>query len=275
MKYYLIIGYQLGEKYKDFPTIGVHLNDQLIDEFICDNEDSVEISTDHTYNDTYTGEPYDGLRSITNFTTETQKMMIPKKYRIMEIDTTAWSEEAKLVLEVSNNYSDYNNGFIKKRSMVFLDPVFFIRKDILDDEVTICRILEKYIEVGKKMGGNLPHYVGGMWNRNFRHKWPGINAYPRSGLLSPDDLDLLRGGNYKIELKIKKKYKMYMLQEDRWENKGYVGIDRYFIAWYQHHTKNNLSITTNALTDMTNAGTGLTINSTINSKVEINRSNED
>ena len=44
MKYYLIIGYQLLEKYKEFPSVRVYINQQLVDEFKCDSEQTTKIS---------------------------------------------------------------------------------------------------------------------------------------------------------------------------------------------------------------------------------------
>jgi len=227
MKYCLIVGYQIWETYKDFPTIRIHINDQLVDEFICDNAESREITMDTSYYETVGGD----LRQVKRDRTETLKFTVPIKYKIYDVDSTNWPDLGKLVLEVINNKSDYDNGFMKKRSIVGFDPVFLIRKDLLEDPITLRRIFEKHLS-------NDVHFTmtwGRSWPENrLRHRWPGISGYPGREILFKRDPTLYGGGNQKFEIAIKKKYRMFMLCAKQWRNKGFLSIDRYFIAWYQH-----------------------------------------
>ena len=48
MKYYLFLGYQLFESHNKAPTVRIYTDDTLIDEFICDNEKSIEMDNDYT-----------------------------------------------------------------------------------------------------------------------------------------------------------------------------------------------------------------------------------
>tara|TARA_E500000331_G_C16796973_1_gene514896 strand:- start:254 stop:589 length:336 start_codon:yes stop_codon:yes gene_type:complete len=71
-------------------------------------------------------------------------------------------------------------------------------------------------------------------DNRLRHRWPGITGYPGREVIFKRDPNLYGGGNWQVEIDIKKKYRMFMLCAKQWVNRGYLGIDRYFIAWYQH-----------------------------------------
>ena len=129
MKYYLIIGYQLLEKYRKFPTVRVRLNGQLVDEFLCDNEQTTEISVQRRFSKNMSGTCHNWKWD----STETSKFMTPAKYKMIELDATSWPDKGELTIEVSNNNSNYNNGFMTLRSIVWITPVILIRKDIHDN----------------------------------------------------------------------------------------------------------------------------------------------
>ena len=151
MKYYLIIGYQLLEKYREFPTLRVHINGQLVDEFLCDNEQTKEISVQRRFSKNMSGTCHNWKWD----STETSKFMTPAKYKMIELDATSWPDKGELTIEVSNNNSNYNNGFMTLRSIVWITPVILIRKDIHDNISILHRIMKKIRQMRtKEKSGN-------------------------------------------------------------------------------------------------------------------------
>ena len=134
------------EKNKDFPTIRVNVNGQLVDEFVCDNEQSIEVS-ERVIENKCNGSKYLKHR-IDRI--DHHKFLIPKKCRVIELDTSSWSTEGEISINVSNNKSNYNNGFMSKRSMVSLEPVFLISKDMYHDRNSLYRIFKKNTGVSPK-----------------------------------------------------------------------------------------------------------------------------
>ena len=227
MKYYLIIGYQLLEKYREFPTLRVHINGQLVDEFLCDNEQTKEISVQRRFSKNMSGTCHNWKWD----STETSKFMTPAKYKMIELDATSWPDKGELTIEVSNNNSNYNNGFMTLRSIVWITPVILIRKDIHDNISILHRIMKKIRQMGKKE-------KSGKFFEQSRATWPGISTYQDGKLLFQSELH--RGGNFNLHFEIRKKHKTYMLVDRGTHTKGYFQIDLFFLAWYEHHSKNYL-----------------------------------
>lgn len=257
MKYYLIIGYQLLEKYKEFPTVRAYLNGQLVDEFECDNEQTTKISAKMTRNinnrDYYDTSVYDST---------TFEYPATKKYKVLEVDSSSWTDEGNLVLEVVNNKSDYTNGFMNKRSLVSFGAVFLIRKDIHDSKSKMYKIIKKFQTAVIKHDIRYPH------PREFP-RWPGVSNHV-GGAGRMDVANAPRGGNFKKKFTIKKKHKMHMLLPEHVETKGYFFIDRFFLAWYQYYSKTPFDLTA---IDERNLVTG---KRTVSVEIkEINTSNED
>ena len=71
-----------------------------------------------------------------------------------------------------------------------------------------------------------------------RATWPGISTYQDGKLLFQSELH--RGGNFNLHFEIRKKHKTYMLVDRGTHTKGYFQIDLFFLAWYEHHSKNYL-----------------------------------
>tara|TARA_B100000941_G_C28408232_1_gene501955 strand:- start:139 stop:927 length:789 start_codon:yes stop_codon:yes gene_type:complete len=254
MKYYLIIGYQLIEKNKEFPIIRVFIDDRLIDEFICDNEKSAYVSVKFDRTNNRTSTFYDEKVSLN----DTYRYSTPEKIKILEVDSEIWTGRSKLTIEVKNNDSNYNNGFMSKRSIVKFNPVFLIRKDIFDDSRTVYRIVQSLRQARQI------HRAGDKrtkWDSCKRIIWPGPNMY-----FDDDDTGghfiLYKGGDHKIELDIKKKHKTYILSYNGQQTKGYFHVDKFFIAWYQYFSKTNIEVQINRNVDMNN--------NSVNERVRIN-----
>ena len=65
MKYYLVIGYQTIEKWREYGRIQILLNGILLDDFVADNENQIDISHKHNNN-------LDHVNSFTDFVLENQ-----------------------------------------------------------------------------------------------------------------------------------------------------------------------------------------------------------
>jgi hypothetical protein len=267
MKYYLIIGYQLLEKYREFPTVRAYINGELVDEFECDNEQTTKISAKFTTDIHFCAEHSENV--LHNSTTH--EFTATKKYKVIEVDSSLWPDEGNLVLEVLNNQSDYNNGFMNKRSLVSFGIVLLIRKDIHDSTSKMYRIIKKYHTAVKKHNINIKLAMAGGDPREFP-RWPGVTEYLADGMM--DMANYPRGGNFKKKFTIKKKHKMHMLLSEHVETKGYFFIDRFFLAWYQYYSKIYFKLTTiqHDIISTNNGPDKRTVSVEIK---EINTSNED
>ena len=232
MKYYLIIGYQLLEKHKEFPTVRVYINEQLIDEFECDNEQATEISIQERAE----VKAYGKCHTMGRDTIDTFKYSTPAKYKVIELDSSTWLDNGELMIEVSNNNSNYNNGFMNKRSIVSFGTILLIRKDVLDDKSKMLRIIKKFYYSERNL--HLRNRRSSWSLQGNQPRWPGLSNYPGEHLGFQDSISLTSGGNFNLQCKIKKKHKMHILIKDTVETKGYFCMDRFFVAWYQYYSKN-------------------------------------
>ena len=114
MKYYLIIGYQLFEKNESFPTIRIHIDNTFLDEFECNNIESKTLSMTR-HNNVMDKQEFFAWKREQSLTDE---YTVPKAFKLYEIDTAKWNDQPKHIqLQVTNSYSNYNNGFVSKRSI--------------------------------------------------------------------------------------------------------------------------------------------------------------
>ena len=235
MKYYLIIGYQLLEKYRKFPIVRVRLNGQLVDEFLCDNEQTKEISVQRRFSKNMSGTCHNWKWD----STETSKFMTPAKYKMIELDATSWPDKGELTIEVSDNNSNYNNGFMTLRSIVWITPVILIRKDIHDNISILYRIMKKLRQELSRSG----YKWDGPNGLETRATWPGISPYSTREIDTESFQELHSGGEFTLHFEIRKKHKTHILVVDSRPVKGYFRVDRFFLAWYEHHTKKCFNLT--------------------------------
>ena len=250
MKYSLIIGYQLIEKNKDFPRVKVHINGQMIDEFVCDNEEAIEISATTTDSD----KSHDTMsRNIHIESVRSFNYLVPKKYKVFKVDSSTWPDTGKLVVEVFDSNSDYNNGFMNKRSIVSLGTIFLIREDVLKDKSKMYRIIKKFYSAERQ--SHLKN-IRTRWQQHMdQPRWPGLSDYPGDNQNydnGNNGIRLASGGNFKLQCKIQKKHKTYMLIKNKAEAKGYFCMDRFFLAWYQYYSKNYFDLVGIRVRDATN-----------------------
>ena len=233
MKYNLIIGYQIFEKNKNDPLVSIYLDGNLLDTFYCDNEKSTELAVSEEYN---LKENYPCYYRTMKFN-RVWNYSSPAKYKVFELDSSTWGDKTKLTIDVSDNNSNYNNGFMTKRSLVCISPVFLISKDLRENQTVVQNLIRRSHKV--KVGGRLS-------NTKIDHAlpWPGISQHPEKDISQSSG----RGGNFKLDFDIRKKHNTHVLLKDGIAPKGYFLIDKYSSAWLQQHYKKHFDFVTNIVT---------------------------
>ena len=204
MKYTLIIGYHLIEKNKDYPTIRISLNNNFISEFDCDNEKTVVRDTNTQilgetlfYNTEY-------KQAISRWRKNTVTM--PCKFKTFELDSTTWKHNNKLCIEIQNNKSNYTNGFMSKRSLVVLRPIYLIPTTWLEDKKKSAKLLKKCYLIERRIGRFMDKK---------RWPWPGIYD---------DGCPEFFGGETKIYLDIKKQKNFFIITSDNFQDSPMQGF---------------------------------------------------
>lgn len=236
MKYLLIIGYQLFEEYKTFPKVRVRVNNDLLDEFICDNRKATTIS--NTEKDVIEVAGEGGFKHTTVQSHE-HSFSCPAKYKVYELDDASWSKNKRgsVQIEVLNNKSNYNNGFMNRKSLVSFNPIFLIRKDFLEDPEKLF----KFIKYESWAGMMFP-----MKRAISRWKWPGMTSYEvRAQDIRSKHEDLCKGGEtFSIRFEIVKKYNMRILCKEGDTPEGIFHVENFFKAWLNGYLKKKLLLQT-------------------------------
>lgn len=232
MRYYLIIGYQVIDKNKDFPEVRVSIDNNFITQFICDNEYSIQIKTTEKHYKSITNKStaYE-LNSTTDITYEFRS---PKKYKILEIEIDQLQNNSNLRIEITNNKSNYNNGFITKKSLVSIEPVYLINKDLLHNKKAMHRLMKYEYWADSKVVANARHD----WH------WPGSGRYNKSILMPLNDINYCRGGDFTMEFDIVKKHNTHILVVDKIKPRGIFCIPAYFRAWYTNYMNEKILLQT-------------------------------
>ena len=220
MKYYLIVGYHLTEKYRDYPTVRISINGKLVTEFICDNEEVTETKLKRTGRTKILATK--GVFGDVKEETQEKCWTIPKKCQILELDSAEWGEQCDLILEGIGNRSNYTNGFMTKESLVAFLPVYLIPKPLLDNTELLDRIVTKTFGFS---------YYRINENKKSRWRWPGIyEAFPQ-----------FFGGEFKKKLLIRKKLNFYFIDDpderDGAEATGFPLVKQFAYAFLSHLQK--------------------------------------
>ena len=231
MKYYLIVGYHLTEKHKDYPTVRISVNNKLVTEFVCDNEELSETKFRRS-GTTKIVASKDNAFYDTNTETREQLWKIPKKCKIIELDSSEWGTGCDLVIQGLNNRSNYTNGFMTKESLISFLPVYLVPKPILDDPNLLDRIVTKtfgftkfrvYTHDDRPTFKNVNILKG-------RYRWPGIfEAFPQ-----------FFGGEFTKRLQIRKKLNFYFIHDPddkERESIGFPLVKNFSYAFLSHLQK--------------------------------------
>jgi len=236
MKYILIIGYQVFEKNKNNPRVSVSLDGHLLDTFDCDNEKTTQVSISEEYN---LKENYPCYYRTMNFSRH-WSYSSPAKCKFIELDSATWTDNNQLTIEVSDNDSNYNNGFMTKRSLICISPVFLISKDLYDNPTVVRDLMRRSHNL--KVGGRL---ANAKIDRAL--PWPGLSQHPEKDISAASG----RGGNFKMHFDIRKKHKTHILVKAGTIPKGWLLIDKYSSAWLQQHFKKYFDFVTDIVTTST------------------------
>lgn len=236
MKYLLIIGYQLFEEYKTFPKVRVRVNDNLLDEFTCDNRKNTNVSSVEKVITEVEGEGGFKHTTVQNFE---HSFNCPAKYKVYELDDASWAKNKRssLTIEVFDNKSNYNNGFMNKRSLVCFNPIFLIRKDFLEDPEKLFKLI-KY-EAWAEAMFHCKRAIS-------RWKWPGMTSYEvRAHDIRVSHEELCKGGEtFAIKFDIIKKYNMRILCREGDTVQGIFHVENFFRAWLNGYLKKELVLQT-------------------------------
>jgi len=218
----------LFEKNKSAPTVKISINDRFIGEFICDNEKMVEASVSHERDVANT---YDTTLGSGSIQKQTRYWSLPAKLQKFELDSTDWNDSTKLDIQITNNKSNYNNGFVSKRSLVTLNPIYLIPAHLLDDTAKMSRLLKKSWQVSEghfktPNRKSRPDIEKAAAVRQDKWQWPGEYS----------DEPKLYGGDCKIKLKIKCKNKLYYVTNQDIKPFGHPVIGAQFFAWLNRFT---------------------------------------
>ena len=134
-------------------------------------------------------------------------------------------------IEVTNNKSNYTNGFMSKKSMVIINPVYLVPKDLFDDKSKMHRIIKRTAQ----LKGKTPA-AGFLKSKKYlsrnRIQWPGFCLYPDHRQFASYGTVLKQGGDFEINFNIQKKHRVYVLSLDTNLPIGYFFTDDFFYAWY-------------------------------------------
>ena len=227
MKYYLIIGYQLFEKNQSFPKIRVNIDNTFLDEFECNNIESKTLSMTR-HNDVMDKQEFFAWKRLQSLTDE---YTVPKAFKLYEIDTAKWNNQPKHIqLQVTNSYSNYNNGFVSKRSMVLITPVYFMPKELVDEPKKMFKLIERSFSI----------LAQSKWQAHFRsYQWPGIFFSTKEG---EGPIHQPKGGEFNLDFKLQRKHKTWLLTGGQEKIIGYPRFSNFLFAWYQHIIKKPFDI---------------------------------
>jgi len=234
MKYHLIIGYHLTEKNNAFPTIRINVAGRFIDEFLCDNQETTAVTfqEEKIIRNSWEESPYDSI--VTK--TLQRKFITAKKVKIFELDSSNWNENDEVCIEISNNKSNYNNGFMSKKSMVSFRPILLLPEPLVKSPVTLRRVLHKsYRELNKI---EYKREVTGKDEIPPKWRWPCTTCY-----VGPENF---YGGDTKIKLKLRKKLGLFVLvdpESNRNVLLGYPEVPEFFQAWAKTFLNYKVKIT--------------------------------
>ena len=267
MKYYLVIGYQTIEKWREYGRIQILLNGILLDDFVADNENQIDISHKHNIN-------LDHVNSFTDFVLENQfdektvlnhgqkKFRIqqtqPKQLRVLEIESQKLKNKNSLLIRIVGGPSNNQNGFVSKKNMISIFPVFLLPAGVFKSTKLVSKFIQANKKFYKRHNAFMQHYPF-FANYKLRQKynklntelqietvtedvdykltytpiqWPGSN-YHKSEKNLYNLFGNFIGGNKDIELFVHKKHNTFILSPFETTPKGIWQINMCFVHLYE------------------------------------------
>jgi hypothetical protein len=260
MKYYLIIGYQTLEKFRDYGRIQLYFNDLLLEDFTADEENNITNIFHNTNinHDTRVFETmYHSKQPKENYFKKSIYRVYdsqPKKIKVLEIDSNEFQRAniTKLTIKIVGGPSNNANGFISKRNMVVIFPVFLLPKFSFAFDL-LNRVYNKMKEnfFSKYKLNSYPFYIkdnevpqpneDGTYIINKKPlQWPGPNYVPinensKNCLLLGQPI----GNDCEINFYIHKKHKIYSIHTSPKPPVGKWQLNLCFINLYEKLIKSS------------------------------------
>ncbi len=259
MKYYLFIGYQTIEKFRDHGKIQIFFDNTLLEEFSA-NELNIKNIFHNTNIDRHTRvyeTMYHSKQPKRNYFKDSQYRVYesqPKRIKVIEIDSNEFQRAniTKLTIKIVGGPSNNANGFISKRNMVVIFPVFLLPKfgftfDILD---RIYNKMKKNFFSKYKLN-SYPFYIennevpqpneDGTYTINKKPlQWPGPNYVPinensKNCLLLGQPI----GNDCEMNFYIHKKHKIYSIHTSPNPPIGKWQLNLCFVNLYEKLVKSS------------------------------------
>jgi hypothetical protein len=124
MKYLLVVGFAC-DVHKKEPRARIFFGDKLIDEFnIEHHKDTLTIAKTNFFQKINILQPYSTIELVNNVQI---KNFIPLRFYEIKVDKTKSQEELRI--EIKNNDSNYNNGFMTNSTLIQLQVCHFFPLD--------------------------------------------------------------------------------------------------------------------------------------------------
>jgi len=124
MKYLLVVGFACNV-YKKEPRARIFFGDKLIDEFYIEHhKDTLTIAKKKFFQKINILQPYSTIELVNNVQI---KNFIPLRFYEIKVDQTKSQEELRI--EIKNNDSNYNNGFMTNSTLIQLQVCHFFPLD--------------------------------------------------------------------------------------------------------------------------------------------------
>jgi len=181
------------KKYKKFARVRIFADDHLIDDLKLDKDISTKTVS------------YGPITVGPNFKTDTSGTIdIPKKLFFYEVDESVLKYNIRI--EVENDDTNFNNGFMTKYSYIVLHKVFLIPKPYLDyaklDELALKNksILAKPVKPDRiPWRFSWPAIMSKVIDRHLVHVNTDID---NTGIANPISADIQTGGSFSVKYPI-------------------------------------------------------------------------
>ena len=215
MKYVLGLLFKF-KYYKNPANIKIFSNNHLIDEIDLTEDINMKNITP-TLKEVLA---FNQMRKLANYTDTSWhkelhyntmndlKMQIPKKVFVYTLDETILQNSIKI--EITNNNTNYSNGFMTKWSSFIFHNIFLIPTYYLNIK-NYNLFLERQVQIIK----NIPNYpfnltpdiITQMSNHNYNLEWPNEDRTVKNGQFAKYDDEInwrgwIKGGSFSLELPI-------------------------------------------------------------------------
>lgn len=233
MKYTLAIGLE----YKQFrrpADVTIYIGDRMIDTFQLDKDLPMSFDNEKHVDDTLYWSINFPKKQVPKANLDRRKKLwseegIPSHYRIYELEHT--DLDGTLRLDVQNSDNDYTNGFMKNNSLIRFPVIALFPKHFQENRseklikamAWLDRSYEKYKSRNKIVERS--DLVG----MKFHSYWPIVREHTvldlANGQSEIERTLTWKGGNFVIEIPIRKKHRIHFLGSPHGNDTGFFWPD--------------------------------------------------